>query len=83
MGDYDKAKCKSCKAEIHFYATTKGHKMPLDAKPVAGGNLQIKMVDRGPGRAAEPVAHVVGKGNGDRVSHFLTCPDAAAHRVKR
>jgi hypothetical protein len=44
--------------------------MPLDAKPVDGGNIRI----------VGGMADVGAPGSGDRVSHFATCPQASQWR---
>ncbi len=68
------ATCRSCKAEIVFVETVKGHRIPIDPAPVAGGNIEIKA----------DVAHMVlpDAGKKRHVSHFATCPNSAAHRKK-
>lgn len=67
--------CKSCRAPILWYHTVNGERMPIDAEPVAGGNVRI----------IDGTAHVIGctidlfdaTDDGIRyVPHFATCPDA-------
>lgn len=72
------AKCTSCDAEIFFaQSATTGALIPFDAKPVKGGSHIID----GAG-----YARPAGDGHPDQrtfVSHFTTCPNAAAHSKKR
>lgn len=75
------ASCSSCSAEIIWAQSETGKPMPVDAEPVAGGNVELQLPDdpRDP-----PVAHVLRKGESKPpplyVSHFTTCPNAALHR---
>jgi len=81
------ATCRSCGAEIVWARTeTTGRPMPIDVEPVDGGNVVLyEAPDTG-----ELTAHVEGKGPHPvtwptplrYVSHFTTCPNAAAHRRK-
>ena len=75
------SKCKSCGAEIIWIPTIAGKSMPCDAKPIpftedAAGSLTLVTSD---GRVikAKPDASSDQMGY---VSHFATCPNAAAHR---
>ena len=74
--------CKSCGRPIFFALTAKGRRMPLDADPVAGGNvlvtqdgedLRAAVVDS----ASQPVTRPLYR------SHFVSCPNAARHRRAR
>jgi hypothetical protein len=78
--------CRSCGAEIVWAFTPEGHRMPVDAEPVDGGNVVLSPASS-PGQA--PTATVVGRrvqaslfgDDGPRyVSHFATCPNADRHR---
>lgn len=83
------ATCKGCKAEITWAVTTSGKSMPVDARPVQNGNLDL-VPDSDP--REPPTAHSLDSTgsrdvNGARhspalryVSHFATCPDAIAFR---
>lgn len=66
--------CRSCGASIIFARSTNNKPLPLDARPVHGGNIELR---RG-------VAHYVGVDVNARtpryVSHFATCPKAEQHR---
>lgn len=72
------SKCKSCGAAIVWCRTPGGRKMPVDAEPVANGNLCLQ----GDG---VPVAAVVSLPNEPTtqpryLSHFVTCPQHAEWR---
>lgn len=78
--------CGSCGAEVVWAVTPAGRRMPVDAEPVDGGNV---ILHPGIARGDAPTATVVGKAVapalfGDDapryVSHFVTCPNADAHR---
>lgn len=76
--------CKSCRAPILWAHTPAGARMPLDAEPVKDGNIQLGFV------GGEEMAIVLTNpadiagcqvdGIPLYVSHFATCPNAAAHR---
>jgi hypothetical protein len=82
--------CRSCGAAIIWTRTAAGDKpMPVDAKPVDGGNV---LLSRGPAGIGTPTSTVVGKTIqpnlfGDDspryTSHFSTCPHADSHRKAR
>jgi hypothetical protein len=73
--------CRSCEARIIWALTARDKAMPVDADPVAGGNLTL--TDGVPA----PRVGVIKLGEqveGDRyVSHFSTCPKAEHHRSRR
>ena len=63
------ARCSSCQAEIIWVITEKGHKMPVDAKPMKGFWLE------------ETHGQVQANSGSDlHQSHFATCPNADQHR---
>ena len=66
--------CKSCGARIEWAMTAKGSRIPLDPGSHPDGNINL-----GP----DGVAHIVGTGNGVRISHFATCPNAGQHRRRQ
>lgn len=76
----DRAKCRSCQADIIWIRSSNNNLMPLDAQPNPEGNIVIK----------DGVAHVM-KGDlfeemleGERyMTHFATCPNSAKHRKKK
>lgn len=65
--------CRSCAAPITWATTATGKTMPVEPSP--GGNVQLVVTGAG-----TVIAHVVGPGQGDHVSHFVTCPQAGQHR---
>lgn len=72
-------RCKSCNAEVIWAHLPNDKRMPVDAQPVPTGNLVL--VRRG-GRV-HARGHNPEKDGVDcprRVSHFATCPQAAAWR---
>jgi hypothetical protein len=84
------AACSTCKALIVWAATEKGSAIPVDAKPVANGNLDL-VAQNDPREA--PIAFMLDK-HGERLigpgvkhspmlryqSHFSSCPQADQHR---
>lgn len=76
--------CGSCGAAVVWCETSKGKRMPVDAEPYDGGNVEIVEV-----RGAAPLAVVHGDtgmatldGSPRYRSHFATCPNADQHRRK-
>jgi hypothetical protein len=65
------SRCKSCNSPIEWATTKKGRRIPLDPGTRADGNIQVDTWG---------TAWVVGAYQGDRTSHFATCPDAKQHR---
>lgn len=74
------AHCSSCGAVILWAETEAGKRIPLDAVPVPGGNIEISRLNRT--ASQPPLAIVRGKPGGetDYVSHFATCKFASSHR---
>lgn len=83
--------CKSCPALVIWALTVNGKAMPVDAKAVANGNIELEAA----GDPREPpTAHYLDKlgqreVDGKRrapmlryVSHFATCEFAEQHRKK-
>ena len=66
--------CRSCQKPILWAKTPSGRAMPLDADPVASGNVTLR---------SDGVAIVGTPGSGTYVSHFSTCRAAAQHRRPR
>lgn len=66
----DGSTCRSCEAPIEWAVTNNGRRIPLD---IAAGDKPNIVIDAG-------VAYAVPPGKGDRTSHFVTCPNSAAHR---
>jgi hypothetical protein len=80
--------CGSCGAAIIWATTAGGKRMPVDAAPRIGGNIQLNW---NLGRAGQsyPTATVLTKAQlADTFdvlyqAHFVTCPHAASHRRAR
>ncbi len=75
------ARCRSCGAEISWATSPTGTLMPLDGQPTTDGNLAVHRDTRGdlharPLKAGEEPLEHERRG----MSHFATCPNAAAHR---
>lgn len=68
--------CKACGAPVEWVHTEKGKAIPLDVGVVENGNLRLDGI--GPRR----VARYVAAGEGDRVTHFATCPNADEFRKR-
>ena len=79
------SKCKSCGAEIIWIKTKTGKAMPCDAQKITYKNIgptgKGMILVTPDGRIArgefDPTSDVYGY-----VSHFATCPAAAAHRKR-
>ena len=71
------SECRSCRKQVIWATTVKGKPMPVDAEPSAAGNVLLQLV-------AGDVAAIVTKAPvpGGRLSHFVTCPNAAEWRNK-
>lgn len=84
-------RCRSCAAPIEWAETVKGRPMPLDIPGLPGapvGNLavighigDVKVVAYVPPEIRALLRDDVLSAL--RVSHFATCPDAAAHRRRQ
>lgn len=75
--------CGSCGAEVIWAFTTSGKRMPVDAEPSPDGNVTL-IPPLIPGET--PTAVVSSDRDPAQVrhmSHFATCPNAAAHRRSR
>jgi hypothetical protein len=65
------SKCRSCGAEVEFVKTLAAGKLiPLDAASVEKGNIRLE----------GGFAVYCRAGEGDRISHFATCPQAKGWR---
>ena len=79
--------CRTCGAPVIWLHTLSGREMPLDAEPVADGNLVI--VNTGQSRYVVPAPKQAPEPDLFRApelryrSHFATCPHAKQHRRKR
>ena len=70
------ANCRSCHASIIWAKTHAGKAMPVDAEPVANGNIALGIGDP-PLLSVNPPDFVKGP---RYVSHFVTCKFAVRHR---
>jgi len=70
-------RCGSCGAPIVWAHNVYGKREPIDAAPVAGGNIVLV------GLGEPPRAEHVKPGVGTHVSHFATCPDARKWRRRQ
>jgi hypothetical protein len=73
------ARCRSCQAEIEWVLTERGKRMPVDIAPVDNGNLRV-IGQAGDAGNIVPVVSYVEVGDGDRISHFATCPQSDGWR---
>lgn len=71
------SKCRSCGAEVIWVRTVNNKNMPVDVNKVQHGNIILD--DDASGYT---VATVVKAGEGDYVSHFSTCGEAADWRKR-
>jgi hypothetical protein len=72
-------RCRSCGAPIIWCVTASEKRMPLDAEPVADGNIVLdgeKALYLGPAGQRALAADVK-----RYKSHFATCPNAKTHRI--
>jgi hypothetical protein len=77
------SKCKACSAEIDFYPMKSGGKsMPIDAEPVAAGNIRKIHTSRGIFLEVVRSDDVTVAETPLYTSHFATCPAAASFRKK-
>jgi hypothetical protein len=74
------ARCRSCQAEIEWVLTERGKRMPVDIAPVDNGNLRV-IGQAGDAGNIVPVVSYVEVGDGDRISHFATCPQSDGWRA--
>ena len=81
--------CNSCGAQIQWVETEAGKSMPIDAEPVANGNLikshSVDRTYRGRRRSVTVVAYIGPAEETAKerfVSHFATCPHRDHHRKK-
>lgn len=86
-------KCRSCKTKVIWCETITGKRMPVDAEPVADGNLRLLPRDGGFNRVVAPLALYANQiatfkdwesavSKERYVSHFATCPDKASWRKR-
>lgn len=76
---YEISKCKSCGRDIIWATSPTGANLPLDARPVTPYRLQPSTTPPGKIYAVPSEADIKGADMKLRISHFLTCPNAAQH----
>ena len=82
-------RCRSCNAKVIWTETERGRRMPVDATPVATGNLILRQREhRCPlavhiDSALEPLRPHEAAIQERYVSHFVTCPDRKNWRKKK
>lgn len=75
------SRCSSCAAPIMWAKVTRsGARIPIDADPVAGGNVRVVAGDRVEVLTKAEAEAAERAGVPLHVSHFATCPDAREHR---
>lgn len=74
-------KCRSCGAEIIFIISTKGKRIPCDAKPVKF-DYALGAKDKVVTRNGEVLPALISDQGAETgyISHFATCPNANNHR---
>ncbi|WP_431976152.1 hypothetical protein [Micromonospora haikouensis] len=72
---YPTEKCRSCPAEIIWAVTERGKRMPVDAEPAAGGNVQLVEQHGQLTAVVVPAKRAFGRTT-LRKSHLMTCPQA-------
>ena len=75
--------CRSCKAPVIWARLEPSMAAtPIDAEPVANGNIAVRQRADG-----EVIARVIKRGEEynfpRRTNHFATCPDAKTWRAKK
>ena len=70
--------CASCKADILWVKTAKDRPIPLDALPVANGNIYLDEQERAIYRTKDTDPTIATWYQ----SHFVTCPDADRFRKR-
>lgn len=75
----EKGKCRDCGVDILWVRTANGRLMPLDAEPVADGNLVL--VNGVPTLIRGDLSETVPEGPRYK-SHFVTCIHADKFRKK-
>lgn len=72
-------RCRSCPAQIRWVRTNKGGKMPLDDKPVVGGNI-IMIGGLAVTLTGDELEEARETGERLWMPHWATCPKAKRHR---
>lgn len=71
--------CRSCHAPVIWSVTAKGKRMPVDAEPVATGNIKLFVNGSGIVYSSKP-----GPSETEEryLPHFATCPQVGSWRPK-
>lgn len=72
--------CSSCGAPMYWVITADGKHMPIDADPVRDGGFIATLKSDGLHVEAYLPMDPTHRDRNRYVSHFATCPNAAAHR---
>lgn len=75
----DQAKCRSCGQPVRWVQSTLGNWMPLDAQPVAGGNI-VLLPDGTAQTLRGDLFETVPPDQPRYQSHFASCANAEHHR---
>ncbi len=77
--------CRSCKGRIIWCVTEAGNRQPIDADPVANGNIALVIIGGVPHskvvRPEDPEEDVVPPER--YISHHATCPQGKAWKARR
>jgi hypothetical protein len=73
--------CRSCGARIRWAVTAKGKRMPVDADPADGGNVEL--VEQGGDLRAVVHAQPPLDAGPLHWPHHATCPDGASWKGRR
>ncbi|MEU6387686.1 hypothetical protein ABZ847_29485 [Streptomyces bauhiniae] len=76
---YPTEPCRSCSAQIIWATTERGKTMPVNAEPEPGGNVQLVEQYGQLTAVVVPAKRAFGRTT-LRMSHFVTCPNAAEWR---
>lgn len=77
--------CTSCGKPIHLLRNpNSGRWMPVDDEADADGNIRVDLQERtAVVLAGNTLTNARASGEKLSLSHFVTCPDAPAHRRRR
>lgn len=85
MSERKRSECRSCGAPVEWAQTEKrGSRIPLDFDEVErGGDGNLVVVTHvATEYGMTPVVRNVKTGEGNRTTHFVTCPNASDHRAR-
>lgn len=75
------AVCKSCGASIFWALTPEGRSIPIDQKPVDGGNIVLD--ENHVATVISTTDREATRSRATYQSHFVSCPNADQHRRSR